>query len=1111
MTTPQDEDGQDTVQTTSSTLSKSTTPAGFPSFPSFSTFNPTTIALPSFPSFKTAQTIPPPQPPPSRSPAFPVPDAPPRRPRSPSRKADRKRRRSSSRSVDSDDGDRSETNRGGRKPSKKKKNHRKEGKKRRRSRSRSRSRDAKKREEFTFNKNSAYHNVIETTDFVLDRKGDRRNLAYQRGTSSTLSYKRWGDMVLGAPSDWRIDRYATRKSRDVVVYRYRPMDSSSHGLGKVRYQDFKRVLKEPGIPMRLKSKDDATRQEHDSGDFISIAADPALKSDIPSDVISEDAHFTEETAKANKRLRENPKDLSLWLELIKLQDTLLLNKEDKGNLRVAVHEKKQAIFESALKELPNNEELLCGYMASCQETYETTAILTKWDNVLRASSNSIELWMQYIDFRQTIYGAFSVSSCIELYEDCMDTMRKDTKAGAVKREEILTHLFTRACLLLYQSGFRERAVALYQAIIEFNCFCPPAFRTQTYEQRLGMFESFWESEVPRFGEDGAEGWAANILKTGKPADAPAPPSPPPEMDDEEDEYARFLYEETQQDYRNWLPLREAADDNGIDDPYRTVMFDDVSTLMFDVRHESTRQQLIHNFLHLLSVPLNGGISSSHLFFRDPFLHGELASHVSSMGFWPPSLDSLPMIADAGHSANDSEDEADADPRAKLPDIPIKVWPQTPNTLSEAGTWFRLWTERDVHIVKSAGRGRHGFVNNILAQTQNMDPPLQRDFLPLQYTLEAAFNAKRAAKLAKQQLKTERQNLELWDAYAQIDLAQGRTKEARSVYEVALQSYRTFPKDKQTSAPALYHNLAELEYHAGNIPRAITVLLAFALDEPLPPSSPQSQAAGDSSNHQPTPVKIIKARKSLLEKLSSLLDPTMPLSSPPATLFLHTLACYALTEYLCHSVTDAQEVHERFLQSLTSPDSPPTALEEAVWESYARLLYMHATSGQPFKPAVFREVLERALERYPVNTMMWALYGWNEGRMKVEMRVRRAVDRALNSNPSHILWTFAIWAELHQRQTANANIVRSLFERALDSPSARHSVSLWYLYLHFEAKQGNTAKAKTLVFRAVRECPWCKDIYLLPFGLLRAEFDDDELAEMAALMDEKELRIRASVG
>lgn len=44
-----------------------------------------------------------------------------------------------------------------------------------------------------------------------------------------------------------------------------------------------------------------------------------------------------------------------------------------------------------------------------------------------------------------------------------------------------------------------------QALIELNCF--KALNVKTPTAQMASFERFWESESPRVGEDGAQGWA----------------------------------------------------------------------------------------------------------------------------------------------------------------------------------------------------------------------------------------------------------------------------------------------------------------------------------------------------------------------------------------------------------------------------------------------------------------------------------------------------------------------------------------------------------------------------------------------------------------------------
>lgn len=115
--------------------------------------------------------------------------------------------------------------------------------------------------------------------------------------------------------------------------------------------------------------------------------------------------------------------------------------------------------------------------------------------------------------------------------------------------------------------------------------------------------------------------------------------------------------------------------------------------------------------------------------------------------------------------------------------------------------------------------------------------------------------------------------------------------------------------------------------------------------------------------------------------------------------LNVLGCYGLFEYLSQGLEEAQFLYDRVLNMVMyrcagKAQSNPGVVEEAIYEEYARLLYRHAVSGSAYKPGVLRELLERALEQFPSNTMFLALYGWNEARAKIENRVRRLLDTQL---------------------------------------------------------------------------------------------------------------------
>jgi hypothetical protein len=112
------------------------------------------------------------------------------------------------------------------------------------------------------------------------------------------------------------------------------------------------------------------------------------------------------------------------------------------------------------------------------------------------------------------------------------------------------------------------------------------------------------------------------------------------------------------------------------------------------------------------------------------------------------------------------------------------------------------------------------------------------------------------------------------------------------------------------------------------------------------------------------------------------------------------------------------------------------------------------------------------------------------------------------NCSENLWIWAIWNELSQ-SNYNIHHVRALLERAIDNEIAKRSCSIWYLAIHYEIHHQDLSKAKRLFYRGIRECPWAKDLYLIPFIYLRKEFSIEELNDIVQLMEEKEIRQRSN--
>lgn len=148
---------------------------------------------------------------------------------------------------------------------------------------------------------------------------------------------------------------------------------------------------------------------------------------------------------------------------------------------------------------------------------------------------------------------------------------------------------------------------------------------------------------------------------------------------------------------------------------------------------------------------------------------------------------------------------------------------------------------------------------------------------------------------------------------------------------------------------------------------------------------------------------------------------------------------ALLEYLSRDqdVIATLSIYDSLIQELERRDltGPLSAVHELCLMSKARLLYHHATTGKMFKMKVMRDALEKALARFPNNSIFLGLYAWNEGRTKIENRVRTLMrDVVLEERKETIIgWAFAIWAEMRMVGTGgvyNVHAVRALLEQAV---------------------------------------------------------------------------------
>ncbi|CAG8548926.1 4305_t:CDS:10 [Ambispora gerdemannii] len=957
-----------------------------------------------------------------------------------------------------------------------------------RDRSRSTPRDRKKRSERRDERkeHSPSPRMIsyDSKRYIIDRRGDPDIFTYGLNKYNIPLYHRAGaGRVLGLSNQLRIDQESSKGNEGIVI-------RSSSNKKTVRYTDKRYGIRDDKDIIRFDFEANRSsfnwNQTYISLDDGNVSKDEDEYYDVPDyrdierkkerDIKSKEnvqvdkkegltyeEHIRQKTKNLSLHLEKEPHNISLWLKFIEFQnESMQIGKKVSGSsTRASINEIKISIFEKALEKNPNSQELLLGLLKCCEETWDPPRLLTKWDQVLKDNPRAIKLWMQYLNFRQTNLASFAFAQCVEVFEECLDVLREAASSENLddleQTEETMVHVFIRLCHFLIQSGYSERAYACLQGIMEMNFFLPEMLKGQSYEERLSRFGEFWETEFPRFGEKGAKGWMYYTSQEGMNNDNDEDNTSFHEgiisPDEAEDGYHNWLMAETELEKTQTLPLHSDSKNENleVEDPFRIVLFDDIQNFIFNLTSPKARNNLIYACFNFLGLPFNPCRSSRHPLVTDAFLHPILTNDsLANSNFWPPSENSALTLINNIHGVLMESETRSGDNNVFK--FPLKTFPQENDNIFKSDNWFSICEESmltDFNIT---------FAKNAFIQLRKV---LNDTGLDLCYlVLENLISNKKGRKLAKELLKTDRMNLILWNGYAQLEKSRNNISEARRVYITALSMYRSFPEQYQLYASLLHRMFAEMEWEQGRPNTALNILIMLTEEKSSFDSIPEQDMP------PPSPTRLLKARKYYAQKISQM--STLAASQADARNVIHLCVCFSLLEYLGQNLGEACKIYETMLAEL---------------------------------------ILEKALTIFPDNSEFLSLYFFNELRTKIQNRVRRFLDAALVKKPSHVLWTFAIFAELHLQKAYNQHHIRALFERALECPTTRHSVSIWNLYIDFEIKHNQQDRAKALYFRAIRECPWSKDIYLLAFRRLRSHFSTEELEEVMNLMLEKEIRLR----
>ncbi|KAI1824814.1 DUF1740-domain-containing protein [Xylaria intraflava] len=798
------------------------------------------------------------------------------------------------------------------------------------------------------------------------------------------------------------------------------------------------------------------------------------------------------------KVRENPEDVESWLELVDHQNVLLQSQSGSRAPTAAEIKSfadiKLSLLEQAMTHVSDNElreRLNLKVISEGVKVWGHATSLRKFGELMQKWPKNFEIWKRYISFLQSTLSTCRYDEIKRLYTDKLQSLGRElfslpSISEQVRCSEQIIYAFLRLTRFLADAGFHELASAAWQASLELNLARLPTL-PQTGWEIPSSFRDFWESEIPRLGEDEWRGWAEFMTD----ATAQEPPNPTasgtPLMPTTRDGYKAWHAVECSMTQHSTMPAR-TLDEGAEDDPFRVVMFSDFQDILLYFPTEvipHIRPQLLDAFLIFCRLPPN-------------LHHGDFIKAVVKDAFLSRSPQGVLLLHSLSSNNTDGEPQ---DQQTKPPVFSNQVqhMSPTPDVLFPSTEWFRYLEK----VREKVPTGSYRWVATVLKQLTRMVEI--KNFGPYNLAFESVNEPGNEKKAAKALLKKDPFNVDLYLGYSILEYERGNKDAARNVLLAALGLPSILLHDRLRLGIAA----AWLELIEGELAQAVLQLCRLTED-----------ISKQDNTHMPrhletTPSQVLKARQYLVTnrdyKISSgdvahaaiyaeglvLLDYLTqrsgmePSAQKQGDIWSAILSIAQCSEDLVSHNQQHSPSHEKFLQFA------------------ARLLYYHASHGS-FRPGLLREQLTRYLSYFPSNTIFLSLFAWRQERLSINDRVRsllqdHVLTRVNESLTSHV---FAITYEL---RTGNAHSTRAAFERALSSELCAHHVELWVAYIRFcHSRRELRAKAKAVFYRAIQACPWSKEVFMEAFGTLVREVDSAELKSVYSTMCEKGLRVHVDM-
>jgi tetratricopeptide (TPR) repeat protein len=544
-----------------------------------------------------------------------------------------------------------------------------------------------------------------------------------------------------------------------------------------------------------------------SEESIEHKVDPAIR----------EAEILRRNAELNRAVEQNPQDIRAWMCLAEHQEHVILgmrhdNRALNDNEKQLVASASLSIYEKALKANPQHPErdcLILGRIEQGAKVWDPEQLSRQWEQVLRYDSESIGVWIEYLDYCQTDSQKFDFDTCFKSYLHCLKT--HSSVGRGPDKCLIRSYLFLRATLFLREAGYIELAVGYWQAVLEFVVF-RPADLAYDHKKALKQFEKFWSPAYVKIGEPNWRPWNAGYDPFAPKAVVANPGynlwAYPPDL------FKTWAAAERERMMRNRMPSHEIEPPTKEEGVFEVFLLADCKHILqcfCDLAEQNGVALLIDSFLqfcHLPHLTNPANLHTSRLWTGDNFVRNQF------MDDWRNTISKWIKFHDYAASTT-------VQPFAFSHHTFI---PTTDTLFSDPECWFSALAKWAASASRRSCVIKSGFVVETLYSLAKTF----KDSNFVEYTLAVSFacNSDRARQHAKGLLRQRPGDLRLWNALALMDWRTGNWKMARDVWSNALEMSQGFDDYEFIESSLLWNSWIWETIHNGHFEKSAYLLQAM---------------------------------------------------------------------------------------------------------------------------------------------------------------------------------------------------------------------------------------------------------------------------------------------